>query len=189
MIRGRACTLILIPLLAISGCAKKNESKGKATAGSEDRGTAPEARREAPREPARAARSAAEACAEGARPDHGVSKEQFEVTVKAPKAVKVGSAAEAEIVVTPKEGYKINLKYPTELALKTGSEGVSLPRSSFEKADAKELTVARLRYVAGFTATSAGTRVVRGELGFSVCTPKICITEPDFCVAWEVAAQ
>ena len=194
MFRGRAVALLLLVGLltpALAGCGKKPAPEEGAPAAARDRGEAPRARRDPPRDEARVepARSAAEACAEGARPDHGVSKEQFEVIVKAPREAKVGEAVVAEIQVSPKTGYKMNLKYPTELSLKRGSDGLSFSRQSFDRTHAKELTLARLRYEASFTATSPGVKVVRGEIGFSVCTPKVCITEPDFCVAWEVTAR
>ena len=194
MNHGRAIAFVALWALlasASAGCGKKPVQKEGSPSGAMEPVGGGQHRRAPPRDGAMRTppQSAAAACAEGARPDHGVSKEQFEVSVKTPRETKVGEAAEAEITVLPKAGYKINLKYPSELELKRGSEGLTLPRKSFEKAHAKELTEARLRFVVAFTTTSAGTKVAHGELGFSVCTPKICITEPDFCIAWEVTAR
>lgn len=192
MFRGQAVTLLAIVwIFALSACEKKPPQGAEAQGADMASMEAPKARRTAPPPESRRApaRSAAEACAEGARPGSSYSKEQFEVTIKVPSSCKVGDAARAEIQVVPKSGYKMNLKFPSELSLKKGGDGVTLAKESFDKGDAKELTEATLRYEVTFTPTSAGTKVVQGELGFSVCTPKVCITEPDLCVAWEVVAQ
>lgn len=134
------------------------------------------------------AMSAAAACAKGARHDQAVDKTEYKLTITVPAEAKVGETVKAEITVAPKPGYKVNLKYPTELTLKP-TVGVDLPRTKYEKAHATTFTKKKLVFHVDLKATTAGKKVIAGELGFSVCTPKLCITEPDMCVAWEVTGK
>lgn len=183
--------ILALAALGLGGCKKTPKAQGTSSPGAQDLGARGE-ERPAPRRAAlkkREVPSAAAACAKGARPDRAVSQEQYELSVRVPPETQVGETAQAEITVVPKTGYKINLKYPAELTLKAGSSGLELPRGEFEKGHAKEFSAERLRFQPAFSSTSAGRKVVHGELAFSVCTPKVCIIEPDMCVAWEVTAK
>ena len=138
--------------------------------------------------PAKAPTSAASACAKGgAHPGQTFSKDQFTVSVKAPAAAVSGAAAQAEITVVPKGGYKYNLKYPTELSLKFVPAGVDVARKLYEKGHAK-ITKGQAQVVVAFTPRKAGKLVFRAEMDLSVCTPKLCVTE-QACVAWETTAK
>ena len=184
-------TLVCLLTLAFSGCKKKPKDQDKAKGGTDSMSM------DAPAggmggdmaaRPAGGAKSAAAACKKGARPDKAVEKPEYKLTIKVPASAKVGETVKAEIRVSPKAGYKVNLKYPTELVLKTAT-GVDLPKKKFEKGQAAKLTKEELVYQVDLKAKAAGKGVVAGELGFSVCTPKLCITEPDMCVAWEVTGK
>lgn len=187
--RKAACIpLMSLLLVGPGGCSKQSSEPEASAAKPRARSAAAAGMRPAPRRRA-AARSARAACAKGARPDQAVEKEQYRLTVKVPAAVRVGQTVNAQIEVTPKAGYKVNLKYPAELRLAAAPAGVKLPQRKLAKKQAAALTKERLRFEVPLQATDAGEHVVSGEVDFSVCTPKLCITEPDTCVAWEITGK
>lgn len=170
------------------GCKKKEKKPAKT-------GNAPAAMQAidamdsmAPAMQAKGPATAEAACPKGARPGHPLKKETFEVTVQAPAQAAKGAAAKAEVLVVPRGDYKVNLKYPTSLALKPPPAGVALRQRKLEKAQATELTKARARFQVEYTPGTAGKKVLAGKLEFSVCTPKMCLEE-ETCVAWETTAQ
>jgi len=59
-----------------------------------------------------------------------------------------------------------------------------LPRAKLDNAAAAERSAKGLKFVVAYTPITPGKRALTGELDFSVCTPKACITE-QLCVAWE----
>ncbi len=189
-----AVLLTLVTLLSFgpTGCKKKPRNEGK----SPDQTTAMTGDMAGDTAGGMAARpkavsgykSAAEACAKGVLPTRPVDKPEYKLTVQVPTEATVGQSTKATLTLVPKPGYKVNLKYPIELNLKA-PDSVKLVRKKLNKTHAKTATHKELTFEVEFTHQVKGKQVVRGELGFSVCTPKLCITEPDMCVAWEVTAK
>jgi hypothetical protein len=130
--------------------------------------------------------SAAAACKKDAvRPGKIFGTKEYDVTVTAPAEAGQGKAVLAVITVTPKGGYKINMKYDHELALKRMSAGVKPERKTYENKHAAQRDKAGLKFVVKYTGSAAGVKVLQGVLDFSVCTPKLCVNKDDLCVSWE----
>ncbi|MFH2007630.1 MAG: hypothetical protein ABI333_13675 [bacterium] len=183
------CTLIVALSAGLWACKKKPQSPKQ---DGDDKPGMTTGKTDTPRKApviGMAPATAAAACTKNAvTPGNPFKKEQFEVSVTAPAAAAVGSAAQAEVVVVPKAGHKYNLKYDTELVLKKLSEGVDVERKTYENKHAAERTKDRLRIAVKYTPKAAGKKVLQGVLDFSVCTPKLCVTE-EACVAWETTAK
>jgi hypothetical protein len=96
----------------------------------------------------------------------------FAIEVAAPETVKVGQEALAKVVVTPRNGFKINLEYPSKLAWKAVPAGIvaeaTLTKEKM-RATEKALTVP-----VAFTAEGPGEKRFEGELRFSVCNKQTC---------------
>lgn len=130
--------------------------------------------------------SAAAACKkEAARPGTPYTTKEYAVTVTATPEAGPGKTAQAVVTVTPTGGYKINMKYDHELALKRMSAGVKPERKTYENKHAAKRDKAGLEFVVKYTAPGAGKKVLQGVLDFSVCTPKLCVNKDDLCVSWE----
>jgi len=130
--------------------------------------------------------SAAAACKkDAARPGKSYITGEYTVTVTAPPAAGPGKTARAVVAVTPKGGYKINMKYDHELAIKRMSAGVEPEHKTYENKHATTRNKAGLEFEVKYTASTAGKKVVQGVLDFSVCTPKLCVNKDDLCVSWE----
>ena len=186
--------LVAVALAFPAGCKKKppkSSDPGReitAPSGSmQSPATGPTTRR-SPARRAAAPKSAQAACPKGAWPGHALDRDAYTLTVTVPKEVAAGKAVAAEVTVVPKAGYKVNQKYPAELTVQSAA-GLAVPQKTLDKAKAATLNTHKLVFRVEATANAPGRYVVKGELGFSVCTPKLCLTEPDMCVAWEIAAK
>jgi hypothetical protein len=188
-------TLALVVAVGLVGCKKAPQSPKK----SGDDMSAPTAEgmtddmRAAPRPgatPAAAPANAAAACKkDAARPGKTFASKEYVVTVTANSAAAVGKAAEAVVLVAPKGGYKINMKYDHELILKRMSAGVAPERKTYENKHAAARDKAGLKFVVKYTPSAAGLKVLQGVLDFSVCTPKLCVNKDDLCVSWETTVK
>lgn len=181
------CTLGLVLAAGLAGCNKAPQSPKK----SGDHMAVPATMgavldmRATPR-PGPVPTTAAAACKkETARPGKTFSTKEYTVTVTAPGETDKGKAAKAVVAVTPRGGYKINMKYDHELALKRMSTGVKPERKTYENKHAAVRSKAGLKFVVKYTASAAGVKVLQGVLDFSVCTPKLCVNKDDLCVSWE----
>ncbi len=140
--------------------------------------------------PATPPANAAAACKkDAARPGKTFSSKEYVVTVTTTSEGSVGKATEAVILVAPKGGYKINMRYDHELILKTMSPGLKPERKTYENKHAAARDKAGLKFVVKVTPSTAGLKVVQGVLDFSVCTPKLCVNKDDLCVSWETTIK
>ena len=110
----------------------------------------------------------------------------YEIAIKAPSTSKVGQEARTEIVVTPKNGYKVNLEYPAKLRLSTVPEGTKVSQQITKGQMNVEKT--RLVVPVPFTAEAPGEKQFGGELRFSVCNPQSC-QMPREQVTWTTVAE
>ena len=138
----------------------------------------------APAKPPAPGAGAADLCPGGLRPDQAITKDAYEVKIAAPAQGAANQESRAEITVVPKGEYHYNVKYDSALEMKPAPAGTTLPRAKLDNAAAAERTDKGLKFVVAYTPTTPGKRALTGELDFSVCTPKACITE-QLCVAWE----
>lgn len=96
----------------------------------------------------------------------------YSVTVHAPTA-KVGAQSTATVTFKPGQGYHLNKDFPTSLKLNLPA-GVSTPKPSLAKADAKAFSEDVATFEVQLTAASAGQKAITGTLRFAVCTEATC---------------
>jgi hypothetical protein len=96
----------------------------------------------------------------------------YSVTVQA-EAVKVGAKSVATVTLKPSKGYHLNTEFPTSLKL-TLPSGVTSPKASLAKADAKVFREEQGVFEVALTSTSAGQKAITGQLRFAVCTEATC---------------
>ncbi len=86
---------------------------------------------------------------------------------------KVGAQSTATVTFKPGKGYHLNLDFPTSLKLNLPA-GVSSPKPSLAKADAKTVSAEQGVFEVQLTAASAGQKSIPGTLRFAVCTEATC---------------
>lgn len=187
MLKLSLCMLAFLMVGGVSSCnkaAKSPKKSGDDMGGPAILGMAGGMRVAAKAGPAPT--TAAAACKKDtARPGKSFSAKEYDVTVTAPAEAGQGTAAQAVVTVTPKGGYKINLKYDHELAMKRMTSGVRPEHKTYENKHATQRDKAGLKFVVKYTGSAAGKKVLQGMLDFSVCTPKLCVNKDDLCVSWE----
>lgn len=111
---------------------------------------------------------------------------KFNLSVNAPKTARASTRTTATVKVSPSEGYKMNLEYPTKLSV-TAPEGVKLEKAKLTKADGRVDTKA-VEFDVAFTAETRGKKSFTGELKFAVCTENDCIPQTQ-AVSFEIEVQ
>jgi len=99
----------------------------------------------------------------------------FDLAIRSAGPYSVGKVGAAEIVLSPKNGYHTNDKYPYKF--KTAeSPGVSFRAPVFTKEDVV-LDEKRATMKLDFTPDSTGEKTVSGQFAFSVCSADKCLVE------------
>lgn len=97
----------------------------------------------------------------------------FTVVVTPPSPGKVNTPVVAAVKLEPKNGYKINLEYPTKLTVQ--APGGAVPASQvLAQKDAKRFAAAEAVFAPQTTFSAAGEHRVAATFKFSVCTDKVC---------------
>lgn len=104
-----------------------------------------------------------------------------------PGDAQAGQPAKSVIEVTPTAGYKMNLDFPSRLALDTPT-GATLGKTELGQGDV-EITEAALRFTVDYTPDEAGKLDLAGAADFSVCNENACKLVRDEKVAWQVAVK
>ena len=86
---------------------------------------------------------------------------------------KAGQQATAQVKILPGPNYHLNLDYPLSLKL-TLPAGVTAPKSTFAKSDAKSWTEKGGQLDVVLVGSAAGPKTVQGQLKFAVCTATTC---------------
>jgi hypothetical protein len=104
----------------------------------------------------------------------GASGEGFSVSIQAPSPVRSGEMASAVVVLSAKDPYKCNEKYPYKLVLDAPSGGVSYPQQTVRgmSIGQKQSTMS-----VPFSPGQAGSVTVAGLFHFSICTADKCLIE------------
>lgn len=110
----------------------------------------------------------------------------YQLRIDAPKEGKVGQAGTAVVRVTPRGGWKVNLRYPIRLRLQPPA-AVAIAKAELAAADAK-VSEQEARFEVGYTVTQAGAHTVTGELKFSVCDKEKCDIKKE-AVTWTTTAR
>lgn len=104
-----------------------------------------------------------------------------------PGDASAGNVATSVVEVTPAAGYKMNLDFPSRLALQPLT-GAKADKTEFGKDDC-QLTEQALRFEVPFTPEAAGKLAVSAMADFSVCNESACKLIRDEKLAWEVAVR
>lgn len=130
----------------------------------------------APAAPAQApAAEAPKAAAAGPVSDK-IDDPSFELALVPSPPYAVGKLASFAVSLKPRGVYHINQDYPIDIAL-TPSDGVTLPKSQFKKADAATFEEKTARFDVPFTPSKAGQQRVEAHVKFAVCTPENCVPD------------
>lgn len=130
--------------------------------------------------------AAAEAKPAEAAPAPAPAAKNYVVKIT-PGEAQAGQPAKSVIEVTPTTGYKMNLDFPSRLALDTPA-GATLGKTELGQEDV-EITEAALRFTVDYTPEEAGKLDLAGAADFSVCNENACKLVRDEKVAWQVAVQ
>lgn len=125
-----------------------------------------------------AALTAAPQPAEPAAPSAGQAKfsdTSFELVLSPKGEYKAGQPGEAEILLTAKEPFHVNDKYPYKFKAKEGP-GLKFAAPVTNK-DAVKLETMKATMTLGFTPEGAGKHTLAGQFSFSVCTDDKCLIE------------
>lgn len=106
----------------------------------------------------------------------------YQIEVESPAKAAVGQEAQTKITITPRNGFKINVDYPSKLVLGAAPEGTKLASSTITKG---QMQVEKIHIVCpvGFSSESAGEKQFEGEFRFSVCNDQSC-QMPRETVSW-----
>jgi hypothetical protein len=88
--------------------------------------------------------------------------------------VRVGQGASALVVLTAKDPYKCNDKYPYKFVLDAPSGGVSYPAQTVR---GMSIADKRSSMSIPFSVGQAGAATIAGQLHFSICTAEKCLIE------------
>ncbi len=111
----------------------------------------------------------------------------YQLEVKAPATAKVGQEATTEVIVTPRNGFKINLEYPAKLVIKSVPEGAKVPVTTLRKGQ-MSMEKTRLSAPVRFTVDAPGEKTFEGEFRFGVCNDQGC-QMPREKIRWTTVAE
>ncbi len=117
----------------------------------------------------------------------GPTGNPYLMEIRAPEKATVGQEATTEIVVTPRNGFKINVEYPAKLRLGALPAGTKVASQTISKS-AMNVEKARLVVPVRFTAEGPGAKAFTGELRFSVCNDASC-QMPREQIQWSTLAE
>jgi hypothetical protein len=114
---------------------------------------------------------------------------QYTLTATPPASAKVGSAATAELKLTPKSGYHVNTDAPIKVTI-TAPAGVTVAKAALDKTDAKQFDKTGADFQVGLTATAAGSSQVQVAINFVVCDDGLTECIPAHkSLSWQLSAQ
>jgi hypothetical protein len=97
----------------------------------------------------------------------------FDVTVRDWEG-SAGDDAQIVVIVTARDGFKINAGYPHKVVLDPPPEGLTLPMSTVRKEDAELDGTKSITYAIPAKPSQSGTFEVTGLVKLSVCNPEQC---------------
>lgn len=136
--------------------------------------TSPAAITNKPNTPPAAGSPTPSPAANDANKGKNVSGEGFATWMQAAKTYEINKPATVTVVLTAKDPYKCNEKYPHRFVLNPPPNGVTYPQDTVR---GMQVTPKRSTLSVPFTATSEGSATISGTLFFSVCTDERCLME------------
>jgi len=88
----------------------------------------------------------------------------------------VGELSQFGIALSPRGEWHVNQEYPLHVEL-VAEDGVSLPKSELERADAAEFGERGVRFDVPFSAAAAGDHRVAAKVSFAMCTAENCMLQ------------
>ena len=111
----------------------------------------------------------------------------YEVKVTPPEACTVGSQATAQVDLHPVDGYKVNMDFPTSLAV-TATGGVDIEQAQQSPAEAEKFEEKGARFNVAFICTEPGDKSFGATFKFAVCTDTTCDPKREK-LAWNTSAS
>lgn len=106
-----------------------------------------------------------------------VDAETYSVQIVAPLAFEVGKQAAFEIVIKPKDKFKVNMQYPFKFKLaEPPPDKITFEKTTLVRADgqfSEKMGVMKLLA----TPTAAGSYKIVGKLALSVCSDANCVMD------------
>ncbi len=88
---------------------------------------------------------------------------------------RAGEVGQFAIELTGREGWHVNMEYPTSVQLE--GEGLTFPNARLEREQAAQYAEERVRFDVPFTPAAAGERTVTARVQFAMCNPSNCVPE------------
>jgi hypothetical protein len=104
----------------------------------------------------------------------GAAGEGYALAISAQSPVRSGASSAAAVVLSAKDPYKCNDKYPYKLVLDPPSAGVSYPQQTVRGMAVGEK---RSTMSVPFSVAQPGSATIAGTLHFSICTADKCLIE------------
>jgi len=99
----------------------------------------------------------------------------FQLEVKAPQTLKVGSPGDVVIALQAKAPFHVNLEYPHRFKVASVSGGKAAATTVTR--DPSKVSAGKLELVVSIIPTQTGSGTVQGEFAFSLCTDEKCLME------------
>ena len=111
----------------------------------------------------------------------------FALSVEGPPVGQANQELVATVRVTPMNGYKVNLEYPTKLQIK-GPAAATPREQTLTRAKAVKHSEAGILFRPAFKISAAGSHSFEGAIRFSVCTKSQCEIKNEK-VKWVATAE
>ncbi|MBK7155946.1 MAG: hypothetical protein IPH72_29905 [Sandaracinaceae bacterium] len=99
----------------------------------------------------------------------------FSLVSSGAESYRAGEVGQFAIELTGRDGWHVNMEYPTVVQLE--GEGLSFPSPRLERAQAAQFAEERVRFDVPFTPAAAGDRSVTARVQFAMCNPSNCVPE------------
>jgi hypothetical protein len=97
----------------------------------------------------------------------------YKLQITSPPAKKA-EKAHVRIQITPGAGFHVNKEYPASVVWTTVPGGVLVEKPKQTAKDAVKLTEEAAEFDVGYTASTAGSQTLLGDLKFAVCDKDSC---------------
>lgn len=99
----------------------------------------------------------------------------FSLVSSGAESYRAGEVGQFAIELTGREGWHVNMEYPTVVQLE--GEGLTFPSARLEREQAAQYAEERVRFDVPFTPAAAGERSVTARVQFAMCNPSNCVPE------------
>lgn len=106
-----------------------------------------------------------------------VEVESYVLDLSADEAgYQAGQAGAVHVRLVPRNGWHVNQDFPVAITLEAPSE-VGLAKTQLARADAAAFSEQEFRFDVALTPTAAGTRELRADVRFAICTDENCLPQ------------